>query len=117
MCELLFSVPITKQTVIADPLQSLRQDVQQEAADELVRRESHGLLGVVVAIVLPAEGDGPIIDMEETIVRDGDAMSITADVIEDLLGSRKGCFGIDDPFLLPQRIEISSEDMALAQLL
>jgi hypothetical protein len=44
-------------------------------------------------------------------------MGIAADVIEDLLGSGKGCFGIDDPFLLPQRFEISSEGVALAQLL
>src|ERR1700722_2300304 len=74
LCELLLSMPVTKQTVIAYPLQSLRQCVQQKAADELVRREGHGLLGVVVAVVLPAEGDGPIVYIEETIVRDGNAM-------------------------------------------
>src|ERR1700722_13239788 len=102
---------------MADPLQSLRQDVQQEAADELVGLEGHSLLSVVVSVVFPAEGHCPIVDIEETIIRDGDTMGIAADVIEDLLGSGKGRLGIDDPFLLSQRFEISSEGMALTQLL
>jgi hypothetical protein len=42
--------------------------VQQEAADELVRVQGHDLLGVVVAVALPAEGDCPIVDIEETII-------------------------------------------------
>src|SRR6266404_9423351 len=68
LCKLLLSMPVAKQTVIAYPLQSLRQRVQQEAADELVRREGHGLLGVVSAIVFPAEGDFRIVDIEKTII-------------------------------------------------
>jgi len=37
--------------------------------------------------------------------------------IEDLLWPGKRCFGIDDPFLLSQGIEIAPEDIALTQLL
>src|SRR6266404_3802786 len=115
--ELLLAVPVTHQTVVTDALQSLRQDVQQEAADELVGLEGHGLSGAVVAVVLPAESDFPVLDLQETIVRDRDAMSIAADVVKDLFWSGKGCFGVDHPFLVSQRIEIAPEGITLTQLL
>ncbi len=115
--ELLIAVPVAQQSVVADPLQAEGQNVQQEAADKLVRLESHGLLGVVVAVVLPAESDLSIIDIQEPIVRDRHTVGIAADVIEDLLWPSKRRFGVNDPFLLSQGIEISSEGRALTQLL
>ncbi len=44
---------------MADAVEAARQDVEQEAADELVGGERHDLLavGAVAAIVLVAEGD------------------------------------------------------------
>jgi hypothetical protein len=53
-----------------------RQDVKQEAADELVGAECHDLLAVraIAAIVLVAEGDAGLVESEQPAVRDGDAM-------------------------------------------
>ena len=45
---------------MADTLETIRQDVQQEPSDELVCTEGHDFVAVVVAIVLPAEGDGVV---------------------------------------------------------
>jgi hypothetical protein len=44
---------------MADAVKPLRQDVKQEAPDELVGGERHGalVLGAVAAVVLVAEGD------------------------------------------------------------
>src|SRR5215204_1533900 len=48
-----------EQAVVADVVEALGQDVEQEAADELVGGERHDLLplGLAAAIVLVAEGD------------------------------------------------------------
>ena len=48
-----------EQAVVADAVEALRQDVDQEAADELVGGERHDLLAIATldAIVLPSEGD------------------------------------------------------------
>ena len=53
-----------EQAVVADAVEAARQDVEQEAADELVGGERHDLLavGAVAAIVLVAEGDAALVE-------------------------------------------------------
>ena len=48
-----------EQTVVADAVEPARQDVEEEAADELVGRERHDLLplGADSTVILVAEGD------------------------------------------------------------
>jgi hypothetical protein len=51
----------------------------------------------MAAVVLEAEGDGGVIDVKQTVVRDGDAMGVAGEVPEDVLGSLEGWLGVDDP--------------------
>ena len=53
-----------EQAVVADAVEAARQDVEQEAADELVGGERHDLLplGAVAAIILVAEGDAGLVE-------------------------------------------------------
>src|ERR1700752_2103062 len=83
---------------VANAVQALRKDVKQKATDELVAREGHGLLPAAIAIILPAELNLPIIDIEQSVVGDGDAVSVACDIPENVFGSGKGRFGVDDPF-------------------
>src|SRR4051794_21603248 len=48
-------VAVAEQAVVADPLKAVRQDMEQEAADELVSVERHRLSAAALAIILPAE--------------------------------------------------------------
>ena len=59
--------PLASKPVMADAMEALRQDVHQEAADELVRCERHGFVAgrPLAAVVLPAEGDAAIIQGDE----------------------------------------------------
>ncbi len=95
--ELLCALAIAEEAVVADAMEALGEDMQQEAADKLVGRDGHDLLATAVPIVLPAETNGAIIDVDEAIVGDGDAVRVAADVIEDLLGSGEGRLGVDHP--------------------
>ena len=63
---------------MANAVEPARQDVKQEAADELVDAERHDLPAVraIAAIVLVAEGDVGLVESEQPPVRDGDAMII-----------------------------------------
>ena len=49
------AMAIGEEAVVADAMEAVRQDVQQEAADELVGVERHHLGLAVVAVILPAE--------------------------------------------------------------
>ena len=83
--------------------------MEQKAPNELIGCQSHHFLLVVVAIVLVTELHLTIFDVEQAIVRYGDAVRVASHVIEYWLGPSKGWFSIDDPFCLPERGEIGGE--------
>jgi hypothetical protein len=60
--------------------------VQQEAANELVRRQGHDLLLAFGAIVLPLERDLAVVEGDEAAVRDGDAVGVAGEIGEDRVG-------------------------------
>ena len=69
-----------------DPHEALGQDVEQETTDELLSIEVHDLLLVGVRGVAVAEGDAIVLDAQDTMVRDGDAMRVGAEVGEHSFG-------------------------------
>jgi hypothetical protein len=60
----------------------------------------HDLLFAAVRIVSPAEGDATVFEGHESMVGDGDAMGITGQVVENVLGAAEGRLGVDDPVFL-----------------
>ncbi len=117
MGKLLFAIPIAKETVIADPMKALGQDMQQKTADEFAGRDGHDLLPIAVPIILPAETHRAILDIDEPVVGDGDTMRVAADVIEDLLGPCEGRLGVDHPVGLSKGRQIAPEGVALVEVL
>src|SRR6516165_6331512 len=95
--------------VVADAMEAVGQGVEQEAADELVRAKGHELLPIVVAIILPAEADPALGERDQATVGDGDAMGISAEILEHLLGSAERSLGVDDPRSGAQRSQAGSE--------
>src|SRR5215218_9383227 len=69
-----------EQAVVADAVEAARQDVEQEAADELVGGKGHDLLpvGSVTAVILVAEGDAGLVEGEQAPVRNGDPVGVAA---------------------------------------
>jgi len=49
------------------------------------------------------------------MVRDGEAMGVTAEILEYIFGAAEGWFGVDDPVLSEQRPEPGSEDLGLRE--
>ncbi len=54
------------QTVMPDAVEAMRQDMEQEAADELMRRERHHALplGTIAAVVLVVEGHAVCVEAQ-----------------------------------------------------
>src|SRR5215204_7367218 len=71
-----------EEAVVADAVEAVGQDMEQEAADELVRRERHGLdprasrRAVSGAVILPAERHAAVVEGQEPAVRDRDPMGV-----------------------------------------
>ena len=82
---------------MADAMEPLGEDVEQEAPDELVGSERHQLELVVVAVVAPAETYLAAGERNQPAVGDGDAMGVAAEIAQRLCGPGVGAPGIDHP--------------------
>src|SRR3984957_15479930 len=91
------SMAIGEESEVSNAMEAVGQGVEQEAPDELVRLQTHGLNGAVVAIVLPGEPDMFVVAGLDAAVGDGDAMGVAAEIGKNLRGSAEGLLGVDDP--------------------
>jgi len=66
-----------------------------------------------VGIILPAESNLVVLESDEAMVGDGDAMGIAAEIAEDMIGASKRRFGVDDPLLAVQRAQEGVESFLL----
>src|SRR5256886_10714733 len=98
-------------------MEAWRQDVDQEAADELAGGECHDLLAVATigAIVLPSEGDAGAVASDQPAVDDGDAVGIAGQIGQHGLWPAERALRIDDPFGSAQRCEIRRERLRVGE--
>jgi hypothetical protein len=71
--------------------------MEQEAPDELGRVQRHRLLPVMMPIVLPAEADLPLREVEEAVIGYGHAMGVPPEILQDLRRPAEGRLGVDHP--------------------
>jgi hypothetical protein len=88
---------VAEKAEISDAVKSVRQHMDQEAADELLSREGHRLLAVVVPVILPVESDLAFVHGHQQVVGDGDTMGVAPDIVENLSRPGEGRLRIDDP--------------------
>ena len=94
--------PISQEAERADADQAAGQDVEQEAAQELLRTQCHHSLLITVGIILPTESNLVMLESHEAMVGDGHAMGVTGEIAEHLMRTAEGWLGVDDPVLTEQ---------------
>ena len=90
---------------MAQALQTVGHNMQEKAADELVRWQGHGLDAIALASV--AEGKAPlsVVDIDDPVVGDGHAVGGAPERVEPLLRSCHGLLGIDHPRLVIEGVD------------
>lgn len=106
--EVLCSGTVRHKSVMPDPDEAFRQDVQEKSPDELCGRQSHHALGSASPIISVPESDDAALQIEEPSVRDGDAVRVAREILKNLLGRAEGRLRIEDPLLLFERLKESS---------
>lgn len=96
-CEVLTSCRVGEQSVVSDAHQSGRQDVEQEASEKLLDVEGHEPFRDVSCAVVPAKGHPIVVEGDESVVGDGHAVGVAAEVAQHLPGSGEGRLAVDDP--------------------
>jgi hypothetical protein len=79
--------------------------VEQEAADELDRVESHDAAAVVMSGISPAKAHLSVVEAEQPPVGDGHAVGVAGQVLEDMFRSAEWRLGVDHPISPTQHIE------------
>jgi hypothetical protein len=115
--QLVGAVAVGEEAVMADTMESGRQNVQEKAAHELVGIERHQLLALVVMpVILPSEGNAVVLEGGQPAVCDGDAMGVAAEIGQDLFRAAERPLGVDDPSALGERSDQTGEGGRLGQM-
>ena len=91
------------------------QHMQEEASQELVGAESHRPVLIVLGVVLPPERDLAVLERNQSVIRDGHAMGIASEVMQDVLRSAEGPFCIYDPFLPEELSQKATEHLGMGE--
>jgi hypothetical protein len=126
-CNIGDPVAVGEEPVVADAVRPVGQDVDQEAADELVVGlqptgltrgvEGHQLVASVALgpVILPFEGHALAVEGDEPAVGDSDPVRVAGKIGEHSLGSAIRPLNIDHPFALAQCGQLSFEGGRLGQ--
>jgi hypothetical protein len=106
-----------QKTVVANAVEAARQDVDQEAADELVCCQRHQFVSIAAfdPIILPLEGDAAAVERDQAAVGDGDTVGVAREIGQHGLGSTERPLGIDHPFDLAQRCQVCREGLRIGE--
>jgi len=106
---------VRKIAEIADFVQTFGQDVQAISTQEFdgLKRVSAQLAAPLV--VLEAEGHLAVLQSNEVVVGDGDAVRVASQVLQDMRRVTR-FFGVDHPFLLAQRRQQAQPRRGLRQV-
>src|SRR3984957_17871576 len=107
---------VAEEAEVPDAVKPVRQHMDQKAPDELLTREGHYLLAVVISVILPAEADLAVIHGHQSVVGNGDAMSVAPDVVENLGRARERPLRVDHPPGVVGRRQMTAERRGLMQL-
>jgi len=76
MLQLLFAVSIAQEPVIANAVEPTGENMEKESADELLGRESHALLLIVVSVIAPVELNLPVLDIYDSMIGNRDPVCV-----------------------------------------
>src|SRR5271165_3327723 len=96
------ALPVGEESEVADAHEAAWQQMKQESAQELLDLQSHEPLLVAMGGVSPTERNPAIGKSDESVVGDGDAMGVGAQIAQHMFRPSEGPLGVDDPVMAEQ---------------
>ena len=93
---------VGEEAEVTDAYEATWQHMQKEAAQELVDGQRHRLLPVAMCGIAPSEGDVAMVERDESVVGNSDAVGVSAEIAQGMFGSTEGALGVDDPVVAEQ---------------
>ena len=89
--------------------------MKEKPAEELIDRDTHDALAVVVCGIAPPEGNVAMSKSDQSVVGDGDAVSVVSEIAQHVFWPTEGRLGIDHPVVSEQRPEPGSEGSRISE--
>ena len=102
-------MPIGEEAEVADTHKAARQQVQEEATQELIDAQSHQPLLVAASGVAPAKGHVALGESNQSAVGNGDTMGVGAEIAQHMFRPAERPLGVDDPVVSKQDPKPGSE--------
>ena len=116
-CEHTATPAVGKKAEVADADQTLRQNVDQESAQKLICGDRHDLLLAAVRIVFPEKRDPIILERNQSMVGDGDAVRIAGEIVQNMFRTSEGWLGVDHPVFAEEESQERVESAGLSKTL
>lgn len=118
-CELGGFVAIGGEAVVSNALEARWQHMPQEAAQEFLVGRAHDLLFMRGAAVWRpiAKADLSIIDANEALIADGNAMGIPGEILQHVFRAGQWRLQVHHPRLLAQRLDEGGPSGMLGEIL
>ena len=100
-----------------DSHESTGQDVKKKTANKFCSSKGHDSLTIVFSIISPTKGDRFVVHLDQPVIRNGDAVSVSGQVIEDLLRASEWRLAINHPFLFPTFSQKPTERVGIGKAL
>ncbi len=102
---------------MADADQPFRENVDQESSQKLICGNRHDLLLTAPCVVFPAKRDSIILESNEPVVGDGDAMGIARQIVQNMFRTSEGRLGVDNPVLMEKLSQKAAKTTRLSKAL
>ena len=116
-CQISRAMAVAEKAVVADALKTIRQNVKQEAPQELICRQARHLGPLRMFVVLVGEGNLPVVKRLQAVIGDGDPMGIAAQIVQNPAGAAEWPLGLDHPLHIVERRQIPGEIVGIGQIL
>ena len=91
------SSPIGHPSEVTNAGKAFWQHMQQEPAQELVVGKSRGAVLALMSVVFPAKRYAVVVDAKQTVVRNGDSMGVTGQIVQNVFRATERRLGVNDP--------------------
>jgi hypothetical protein len=102
---------------VADADQPFRENVDQESSQKLICGNRHDLLLTAPGVVFPAKRDSIILECNEPVVGDGDAMCISRQIVQNMFRTSEGWLDLDHPVFAEEESQERVESAGLSKAL
>ena len=102
---------------MADADQPFRENVDQESSQKLICGNRHDLLLTAPYVVFPAKRDSIILESNEPVVGDGDAMCISRQIVQNMFRTSEGWLDVDYPVFAEEESQERVESAGLSKVL